>query len=105
MGALLALPAPALAQGGPEDPFDVPPPTQAPQVPDRGGNGGGADPEQGGGGADGTARGGDGATAGDGTRGSLPATGSEPLLLAFLGASLVLGGTGLRLRTLDPDDF
>ena len=33
--------------------------------------------------------------------GQLPNTGSEPALLALCGASLLLAGTGLRLRTSD----
>lgn len=36
---------------------------------------------------------------------ALPNTGSDPRILAFLGALFVLTGVGLRLRTVDPDDF
>jgi len=36
---------------------------------------------------------------------ALPNTGSEPLLLAFVGLLFLMAGAGLRLRTLDPDDF
>lgn len=35
----------------------------------------------------------------------LPNTGSDPLMLALFGAALVMMGVGLRLRTIDPDDY
>jgi LPXTG-motif cell wall-anchored protein len=35
----------------------------------------------------------------------LPNTGSDPRLIAVLGAGLALVGAGLRLRTVDPDLF
>ncbi len=41
----------------------------------------------------------------DGDDPALPNTGSDPRLLAFVGLLFVLTGAGLRLRTLDPDDF
>jgi LPXTG-motif cell wall-anchored protein len=36
---------------------------------------------------------------------ALPNTGSEPLLLAYVGVLFLLAGLGLRLRTLDPDRY
>ena len=36
---------------------------------------------------------------------TLPNTGSEPLMLAWVGLLFVLVGVGLRLRTLDPDHY
>jgi LPXTG-motif cell wall-anchored protein len=37
--------------------------------------------------------------------GRLPHTGSDPRILVVLGASMILGGIGLRLRTIDPDAY
>ena len=36
---------------------------------------------------------------------ALPRTGSDPRPLLLVGAAFLLGGGGLRLRTIDPDDF
>ncbi len=36
---------------------------------------------------------------------SLPDTGSDPRLLALAGVLFLMVGAGLRLRTIDPDDF
>lgn len=36
---------------------------------------------------------------------ALPNTGSDARLLALLGASMLMIGVGLRLRTIDPDAF
>ena len=36
---------------------------------------------------------------------ALPNTGSDPLVLAFVGVLFVLIGVGLRLRTIDPDAY
>jgi LPXTG-motif cell wall-anchored protein len=36
---------------------------------------------------------------------ALPNTGSDPRILAFVGLLFVMTGIGVRLRTLDPDDF
>ena len=36
---------------------------------------------------------------------ALPNTGSDPWILAFVGLLFVMTGLGVRLRTLDPDDF
>jgi LPXTG-motif cell wall-anchored protein len=36
---------------------------------------------------------------------ALPNTGSDPRVLAYVGLLFVLLGVGLRLRTVDPDDF
>jgi LPXTG-motif cell wall-anchored protein len=69
--------------------------TDEPPVDDGGGNGGGGNtepaPE-------------DPAPAPD-EEATLPNTGSDPRILAFVGLLFVLIGVGLRLRTIDPDAY
>ena len=38
-------------------------------------------------------------------RPALPNTGSDPRVLAYVGLLFVLVGVGLRLRTIDPDEY
>ena len=68
-----------------------------------GGSGSGGDSGGSGSGSGGDREGspGSGAEAND----QLPNTGSEVFTLAGLGVVLLLAGTGLRLRTIDPDAF
>ncbi len=114
-------PASAFAQGAGDDqyqdPFpDTPSQTQpddglSDEPPSSGGSGGGSGGRSGSGGSGGGSAGGSrqpapgpqASGAADGTQ--LPNTGSEPVWLALLGASMLLIGTGLRLRTIDPDAF
>jgi LPXTG-motif cell wall-anchored protein len=120
--ALMA-PASAFAQGAGDDQYQDPfPDTPTQTQPDdglrdeppgggSGGSGGGAGSGGGSGsGSDGGAETpaqqpapGAQAAAADGSQ--LPNTGGEPLWLAVLGAGMLLAGTGLRLRTIDPDAY
>lgn len=126
-------PAAAFAQGAGDDQYqdplaDQPGTEQAQdgldQAPpgDGGGSGGGGSGGSGGGsGGSGSAgSGGSGGSGGDSGAGSpgatgaeatpadgraLPNTGSEPVLLAYVGLTFLLIGVGLRLRTIDPDAY
>jgi hypothetical protein len=125
---LLVFPAAAFAQGAGDDQYQDPfgdEPSQS----ESGGGGSDADgglsdqpPTSGGGDDSGSAGGGSGggsgtttpptgtgaetpAAAAEAAGDALPRTGSEPLLLAGIGLAFLLTGTGLRLRTIDPDAF
>jgi LPXTG-motif cell wall-anchored protein len=130
LALILALPSAAFAQGAGDDqyqdPFGDEPAAQqdgdggiGDQPPgDGGGSGDGGD---GGSGDSGSGSGGSGSSGGGETPAdpgpgngtpttpadpnALPNTGSDPRPLLLFGAAFLLGGIGLRLRTLDPDDF
>ena len=114
---VLALPSAAFAQGAGDeqyqDPFgdeqaqdgatgrgaqDEDGLSDEPPVDDDGGNGGGEEPAPP---DDGDDR--DEARPADDP--ALPNTGSDPRLMAYAGLLLVLVGVGLRLRTIDPDEY
>ena len=123
---LLAFPGAAFAQGAGDDQYQDPFGDE-PADSGSGGGGGGSgsdgglsdEPPVSGSGSSGSASSGSGAsgsgsapstaaeapTAPAQASGQLPNTGSEPILLMGLGVAFVLTGAGLRLRTIDPDDF
>ncbi len=127
LALIFALPSAAFAQGAGDDQYQDPfgggqtTPSQggqgeddgglSPEPPSGGGNGGGGNGggdsgggDSGGGGTDEAPDGGAEGAAPE-AEDQLPNTGSEPLTFAVLGASLLLLGAGLRLRTIDPDRF
>ncbi|CAA9501304.1 MAG: hypothetical protein AVDCRST_MAG85-1779 [uncultured Solirubrobacteraceae bacterium] len=125
LALILALPSAAFAQGAGDDQYQDPFGDEPTQQQDPGDGGIGDDPPGDGGGSGNGGSGNDnggGGTGGDGKTGNgggtgggqttprpdpdaLPMTGSDPRPLLFIGAAFLLGGIGLRLRTIDPNDF
>jgi LPXTG-motif cell wall-anchored protein len=110
LAASLVTPSAAFAQGAGDDQYQDPFPEEQTQ------NGGGSAQEDGGGGLtdeppvpapapapEDPAPAQDPATTA--APAQLPNTGSEPLMLAYVGVLFVLVGAGLRLRTLDPESY
>ena len=134
LALILALPSAAFAQGAGDDqyqdPFaEEPAQTQQGDTPegdlgdeppgggeDQGGSGSSGSGDSGSGSGSGSG-GGSGAGGGSGGPGGttttpratgndgLPLTGADPRPLLLVGLAFLLGGIGLRLRTIDPNDF
>lgn len=129
LALILAVPSAAFAQGAGDDQYQDPFGDE-PAAQQDGGGGGNDDGELGdqppgdnGGGGDtgsgetggGSGSGGDTGTGDPGTggdtsttpadRNALPNTGTDPRPLVLIGAAFLLGGIGLRLRTIDPDAY
>ena len=109
------MPSAAFAQGAGDDQYQDPFGDQSGQTDNSGSDGGSlSDTPPGGGGSESSSS---GDTGGGGTTTTpqatttttpgdqLPNTGSDPRLLALFGAALVMMGVGLRLRTIDPNDY
>ena len=127
LALILALPSAAFAQGAGDDqyqdPFGDEPTSQQDggELGDDPPSDGGSDDDEGGSGSSGGSGGvpdvpapqgptglGPGTSGAEATRAdpsALPYTGSDPRPLLLVGAAFLLGGVGLRLRTIDPNDF
>jgi LPXTG-motif cell wall-anchored protein len=111
----LAAPSAAFAQGAGDDQYQDPLPDTP--VQNGGGDGGLSEAPPGGAGSgfsgssgSGTAGGsqgtGEGAPADPAAQDTaLPNTGSDPRVLAWIAVLFLLAGIGLRLRTIDPDEY
>jgi hypothetical protein len=125
LALILALPSAAFAQGAGDDQYQDPFCDEPTAQQDDGGLGddppgnGGSDDNGGSGGSGDSPAGGDAPQGPSGTGpetsgatsatpsdpSALPHTGNDPRPLLLVGAAFLLGGVGLRLRTIDPNDF
>jgi LPXTG-motif cell wall-anchored protein len=104
LGLTLAAPSAAFAQGAGDDQYQDPFGDEQAQTQTDGGEGGLSQtpPDTGGGGDAGTPA---PAPSTGAPSAALPNTGSDARLLALLGASMLMVGVGLRLRTIDPNAY
>jgi LPXTG-motif cell wall-anchored protein len=113
----LAAPSAAFAQGAGDDQYQDPFGDEPTQSDGGAGGGGGLSDTPPGGGTTGSGGDSTGSTGGGTTTTApeatatttpsdqLPNTGSDPRILALFGGAILLAGVGLRLRTIDPNDY